>query len=119
MKLRFIAAVAAVSLVVGIGTAAALGAQSQSLRAQYSVRNVETAFAKHGIALQTVGTYSGVVALVDHRSPHRVYIYVALAGEQVYPAPLPGTHNTHDRNLSVSWRPAAAHRVMAALHDLR
>ena len=118
--LLVVAAVTAALVGSGVGIAAGFGA-FHSAAPQYSVLQVEQAFADQGIQLQDVSPtdYEGQLALLDGRPAHAVYVYVEVGkfSGALSPA-IPNANVTHQGNVEVLWLPGEESAVQAALHEL-
>jgi len=79
------------------------------------------AFGAQGLPLRNVSpkAYSGLLALLDGRPTHPVYVYVEVGkfSGALNPA-LRNARVTHHGNVEVLWRPGATSAVRAALRDL-
>jgi len=87
----------------------------------YSIRQVERAFAARGIRLRNVSpkAFRGLMAMLDARPSHAVYVYVSLeACKCAFKPPIRNASVTHHGNVAVLWRPAEKSAVRAALHEL-
>jgi hypothetical protein len=87
----------------------------------YSVHQVEQAFAVQGIRLRNVrhAGYRKLLAFLDGRPAHAVYVYVSLeACKCAFVPPIRNARKTHHGNIAVFWRPAVRSAVHAALREL-
>ena len=87
----------------------------------YSVRQVKQAFVAYGVQLRNVSpkAYKGLLALLDGRPSHDVYVYVKLKGcKCALKPPIPNARKTYHGNVVVLWRPAEKTPVRAALRAL-
>jgi hypothetical protein len=87
----------------------------------YSVRQVKQAFAAYGVQLRNVSpnAYKGLLAFLDGRPTHPIYIYVSLAGcKCTLKPPIRNANVTHHGNVPVLWRSAERTPVRAALRAL-
>jgi hypothetical protein len=87
----------------------------------YSVRQVEQAFAAEGVHLRDVSPkdFKGLLAFLDGRPAHPVYVYVSLQGcKCALKPPIRNARVTHHGNVEVLWRTRARAAVRAALRQL-
>src|SRR5579884_366409 len=87
----------------------------------YWVRQVKQAFAAYGVQLRNVSprVYEGLLAILDGRPSHAVYVYVRLRGcKCAFKPPIRDARVTHHGNVAVLWRPAERTAVRAALRAL-
>ena len=88
---------------------------------RYSVRRVERAFADRGVQLRNVSpkAFRGLLAMLDGRPSHAVYVYVGIEGcKCALKPPIRNASVTHHGNVAVLWRPAEKSAVRAALREL-
>ena len=87
---------------------------------QYSVRQVESAFAAHGIQLhKTAKEFYNVTDLMSGSGPRAVFVSVETGHTTgTYPIPIPVDNKTHHGNLTVVWLRRGP-TVRASLHELR
>jgi hypothetical protein len=112
---RWLAPLVAAGLVGGVVLAGSAGAASHH---RYSVRQVERAFVTHGVPLRNVTpkSYRGLVAMLDGRPSHPVYVYVSVTACKC--APLRHAGVTRHGNVEVLWRRGEKPAVRAALRSL-
>jgi hypothetical protein len=87
----------------------------------YSVRQVKQAFVAYGVQLRNVSpkAYERLLAFLDGRPSHDVYVYVRLEGcKCLLKPPISSARVTHHGNVTVLWRPAEGTPVRAALRAL-
>jgi hypothetical protein len=87
----------------------------------YSVRQVKEAFAAYGVQLRNMSPkpYRGLLALLDGRPSHEIFVYVSLQGcKCMLKPPIHHANVTHRGNVAVLWRPAEMSAVRAALRAL-
>jgi hypothetical protein len=104
----------------GVGIAAGFGV-FHSASPQYSVHQVEQAFADQGIQLQDVSPagYQGQLTLLDGRPAHAVYVYVEVGKfSGALSPPFLNAAVTHEGNVEVLWLPDEEAAVHAALQEL-
>lgn len=92
-----------------------------SAKHHYAVPQVEQAFAAYGVELRNVSpkAYRGLLAFLDGRPSHAVYVYVSLEGcKCMFKPPIRNASVTHHGNVAVLWRPAEKAAVRAALRAL-
>jgi hypothetical protein len=87
----------------------------------YSVREVEQAFGAEGVQLRNVSpkNFKGLLAFLDGRPTHPVYVYVSLEGCKCALTPaIRNARLTRHGNLEVLWRARAKSAVRGALREL-
>jgi hypothetical protein len=92
-----------------------------SATGHYSARQVERAFAAHGVRLRDVSPngYRRTLALLDGRPAQAVYVYVTLGScKCLFKAPIRHARVTRHGNVEVLWRRPAGAAVRAALREL-
>lgn len=87
----------------------------------HSVRQVEHAFADHGVQLRIVTPkdFRGLLAFLDGRPSHAVYVYVIQKGcKCTLESPFRHATTTRHGNVEVLWRRGERAAVQAALREL-
>lgn len=120
-------ALGSVALAAGVAVLAGCGSSRLSLprngfhssTGQYSVQQVEAAFAAHGIRLHKASQqFPDVTALMSGHGRRAIYVAVEThATPGTYPIPIPVQNKTHHGNVTVVWL-AHGTEVRASLHEL-
>jgi hypothetical protein len=115
------------AVIAGVAVVAGCGSSQLSLPPggfhsathQYSVRQVEAAFAAHGIRLHKAARqFYNVTDLRSGSGPHAVFVAVRTGGTTgAYPIPIPVHSKTLHGNVTVVWLSRGA-AVSAALDEL-